>query len=124
MRLTKPIITNQPFLERWVLTGLERENEQFFISPNATVEVRLKSPKGEAFTEWLALTRNANREDNWNLSTVAVSINAANTALVDSSSVLLDLRIQGAYVDKEGADTADTYDKTWSTLLLVDQGLE
>jgi len=124
MSSIQPIITNQEFRARWVLKGLETDNEQFRISANATVEARISSEDNNTdFTGWNTLTHNANRNDDWDLSTLDLIFPAVDTALVTGSRALVSVRIQGAFVDRSGADTADTYDKTWSALYSVEKGL-
>ena len=124
MSTLQPIITNQEFRTRWVLFGLEYDNEQFKISPNATVEVRIKSDTGAtAYTTWQTLTYNENRDDDWALSTLDIIISDTDTALVLSDNAIIDVRIQGVFVNKDGTDSSDAYDKTWSALYPVDTGL-
>lgn len=120
-----PIITNQQFRARWVLQGLEQEGEQFRINTGATVQVRVKSPDGLTdYTGWQTLTHNSNRDDDWSLSTLDIIISAANTALItNTGSATIDVRIQGVFVDRDGTDTTETYDKTWSALYPVEVGL-
>lgn len=120
------LITNQEFRSRTVLTGLEFEDEQFRISSNATVRARVKSSDGlTAYTAWVTLTHNANRDDDWGLSTLDVIIPDSETASVTASqgSAKLDVNISGFYVDVDGVDTADAYDKTWTEKINVEKGL-
>lgn len=125
MSCSTPIITNQEFRARWVLLGLEREEEQFKISSNATVEVRIKSADGKtAYFPWRTLSYDANTDDNWSLSTLDIIIAAADTALVtNASSAEIDVRVQGFFVGRDGINTANTYDKTWTQLYSVETGL-
>jgi len=120
-----PIVTNQQFRARWVLRGLEHEDEQFRISPSATVEAIIKSPRGNtAYTPWVTLNHDDNRDDNWSLSTIDLIFDSAHTALVvNTDTAIIAVRIQGVFVDRDGTDTTDTYDKIFSALYPVEEGL-
>ena len=120
------LITNQEFRSKLVLDGLEIEGEQFKISPNAVVRIRVKSDDGLTdYTGWIALSHNENKDDDWGLSTLDVIIPYTETGLVSASKgyAKLDVNIQAAYVDRDGADTSSTYDKTWTHPLCVREGL-
>lgn len=120
-----PIITNQQFRARWVLKGLEQEEEQFRINSGATVEVRIKSADSRVnHTGWVPLAYNSNRDDHWELSTLDIIIDAALTGQInDTTNVLVDVRVQGFFVDRDGTVTTESYDKTWSALYPVEEGL-
>lgn len=92
-----------------------------------TVRARVKSTDGKtAYTSWVTLSNNANKDDNWSLSTLDLIIPDTETNASGLQSVQeakLDVNIQGSYVDRDGTVTSDTYDHTWSTRIQVEQGL-
>lgn len=118
------LITNKEFRARVVLKGLENNSEQFNISQNAVVRVRVKSHHGNtAYTDWVTQAYNASRDDNWALSTIDMIIPPTETVKVLGENAIIDIEISGNYVDKSGADMADTYIKTWHISTQVEPGL-
>ncbi len=118
------LTTNQTFTARVVLKGLVNSGEQFTISNNAVIRVRVKSEDGlTEYTPWVVLPYNQSGEDNRPLSTIGVKLSASNTADIKAGVGKLDINVVGAYVDRLGADTADTYDETWTNRVKVEIGL-
>lgn len=118
------LVTNQEYRTTVTLKGLENKGEQFRISSNAVARVRIKSYDGtKAYTDWVTLSHNANKHDDWALSKLDIIIPPAETAKVEGTTAKLDIHITGAYVDKSGADTADTYNESWNVTVNVEQGL-
>ena len=118
------LTTNNDFTVRAVLTGLLDEDEQFRISPAAVVRARVKSVDGEtAYTAWVTLVKDNNRDDDWGLSTLDVRIPASELGAIDQSSAKLDIEIAGNYVARDGTVSADSYTKVWTALLTVEVGL-
>lgn len=113
--------TNKPFR---TTIELLLNDKTFRINPEATVRARFKSANGEsALTNWVTLTHNANINDDWGLSTLDVIISATETAKLVGPNVILDIEVDGVYVDRDNNNTSNTYQESWSTSVVVEIGL-
>ena len=84
------LVTGQPYQKRVVLTGLLVKGEQFKISDNAVVTARIRATVGTlAYTDWRTLTKNANREDDWDISVIDLNLPAVDTTEVPAEPSVL-----------------------------------
>ncbi len=120
--MSATITEAQDFQKRIVLYGLVYEDEQFRISSNAVVRARLTTTDGKtAITDWVTRVHNDTQIDDWGLSILNVVLDGTAYTSLPYRTVTLEINVAGPYVNREGTDSSESYNKTWNQTLTVDR---